>query len=94
VRVIQRADELAEFVATYWKHGKQLPSAQVKKGTCRGAREVRRLPAHEGRPCGGVRRPLSLPRASLEVTQEVLWMQLAEGTLSAPSTREGAPFCR
>jgi 60 kDa SS-A/Ro ribonucleoprotein len=32
MRVIQRADELAEFVAIYWKDGKQPLSAQVKKG--------------------------------------------------------------
>lgn len=31
-RVIQRADELAEFVAIYWAEGKQPLSAQVKKG--------------------------------------------------------------
>ena len=31
-RVIQRADELAEFVALYWKDGKQPLSKQVKKG--------------------------------------------------------------
>ena len=30
--VIQRADELAEFVAIYWKDGRQSLSAQVKKG--------------------------------------------------------------
>src|SRR5262249_48300267 len=32
VRVMQRADELAEFLAIYWKDGKQPLSAQVKKG--------------------------------------------------------------
>jgi 60 kDa SS-A/Ro ribonucleoprotein len=32
VRVIQRADELSEFVALYWSEGKQPLSAQVKKG--------------------------------------------------------------
>jgi len=31
-RVIQRADELAEFVAIYWKDGRVPLSAQVKKG--------------------------------------------------------------
>ena len=31
-RVIQRADELAEFVALYWKDGRQPLSKQVKKG--------------------------------------------------------------
>src|SRR5580693_9753565 len=31
-RVIKRADELAEFVAIYWKDGRVPLSAQVKKG--------------------------------------------------------------
>src|SRR5512147_2970376 len=31
-RVIQRADELSEFVAIYWANGRQPLSAQVKKG--------------------------------------------------------------
>src|ERR1700684_3653872 len=31
-RVIQRADELSEFVAIYWAAGRQPLSAQVKKG--------------------------------------------------------------
>lgn len=31
-RIIQRADELSEFLAIYWKEGKQPISAQVKKG--------------------------------------------------------------
>src|SRR6204780_3196950 len=31
-RVIQRADELAEFLAIYWAEGKQPLSGQVKKG--------------------------------------------------------------
>jgi hypothetical protein len=30
--IIQRADELSEFVAIYWKDGKQPLSGQVKKG--------------------------------------------------------------
>ena len=34
-QVIQRADELAEFVAVYWRDGKQPLSAQVKKGLAR-----------------------------------------------------------
>ena len=32
VRVIQRADELSEFVAIYWAEGRRPLSAQVKKG--------------------------------------------------------------
>lgn len=34
-KIIQRPDELSEFVALYWKDGKQPLSAQVKKGLAR-----------------------------------------------------------
>src|SRR5580704_408002 len=37
--VIQRADELAEFVAIYWKDGKTPLSAQVKKGLAEAFRK-------------------------------------------------------
>jgi 60 kDa SS-A/Ro ribonucleoprotein len=33
--VIQRPDEITEFLAIYWKDGKQPLSAQVKKGLAR-----------------------------------------------------------
>src|SRR5436309_14355824 len=35
-RVIQRADELAEFIAIYWKDGRVPLSGQVKKGPAGG----------------------------------------------------------
>jgi hypothetical protein len=38
-QVIQRADELAEFVATYWKDGKAPLSAQAKKGLAKAFRK-------------------------------------------------------
>jgi 60 kDa SS-A/Ro ribonucleoprotein len=38
--VIQRADELAEFVAIYWKDGRVPLSAQVKKGWLRSRRSL------------------------------------------------------
>jgi 60 kDa SS-A/Ro ribonucleoprotein len=38
-RVIQRPDELAEFLAIYWKDGRQPVSAQVKKGLARAFRK-------------------------------------------------------
>src|SRR5271168_2811683 len=38
-QVIQRADELAEFVAIYWKDGKTPLSAQVKKGLAQAFRK-------------------------------------------------------
>src|SRR6201984_2640416 len=37
--VIQRADELAEFVAIYWKDGKVPLSAPVKKGLAQASRK-------------------------------------------------------
>jgi len=42
--VIQRADELAEFVALYWVDGRQKLSAQVKKGL---AKAFTRFSAHD-----------------------------------------------
>jgi 60 kDa SS-A/Ro ribonucleoprotein len=38
-RVIQRPDELTEFMAIYWKDGRQPMSAQVKKGLARAFRK-------------------------------------------------------
>lgn len=38
-RVIQRADEIAEFLAIYWKDGRQPVSAQVKKGLAKAFRK-------------------------------------------------------
>jgi 60 kDa SS-A/Ro ribonucleoprotein len=38
-RVIQRPDELSEFLAIYWKDGRQPVSAQVKKGLARAFRK-------------------------------------------------------
>jgi 60 kDa SS-A/Ro ribonucleoprotein len=38
-RVIQRPDELTEFLAIYWKDGRQPLSAQVKKGLARAFRK-------------------------------------------------------
>lgn len=38
-RVIQRPDEMTEFLALYWKDGKQPLSAQVKKGLARAFRK-------------------------------------------------------
>ena len=49
-RVIQRADELAEFVAIYWAGGRQPLSAQVKKGLAAGVHQVRRVRAGQVRP--------------------------------------------
>ncbi len=49
-RVIQRADELAEFLAIYWKDGRQPLVRAGEEGTGRGVQQVRRARAGQVRP--------------------------------------------
>jgi len=49
-RVIQRADELAEFVAIYWKDGRVPLPAQVKKGLAAAFPKFDEYPACQVRP--------------------------------------------
>ncbi len=90
-RVIRRADELTEFVAIYWKDGRQPLSAQVKKGLAAAfvKFDAYQLAKYDRRAPLRLRDVLSLchPRP-LDVTREVLWKQLAEGTLRSPDTWE------
>jgi hypothetical protein len=83
-RVIQHANEISDFVAIYWSHGRQPLSAQVKKGL---AAAFAKFDGHELAECdrsGSVRLRdvlfLCHPRPR-NITQEVLWKQLA----AAPS---------
>jgi hypothetical protein len=90
-RVIQRADELAEFVVIYWKDGRQPLSAQVKKGLAAAfvKFDAYQLAKYDRRAPVRLRDVLFLCHARpVDVTQEVLWKQLAEGTLPSPDTWE------
>jgi hypothetical protein len=90
-RVIQRADELAEFVAIYWKDGRQPLSAQVKKGLAAAfvKFDAYQLAKYDRRASVHLRDVLFLCHARpRDVTQEVLWKQLADGTLPSPDTWE------
>jgi 60 kDa SS-A/Ro ribonucleoprotein len=90
-RVIQRADELAEFVAIYWKAGRQPLSAQVKKGLAAAfvKFDAYQLAKYDRATPVRLRDVLFLCHARpQDVTQEVLWKQLAEGTLPSPDTWE------
>ena len=49
-RVIQRADELAEFVAIYWKDGRRPLSGQMREGSGSSVHEVRRVCAGKVQP--------------------------------------------
>ena len=48
--VIQRADELTELVAIYWRNGKRAAVGAAQEGARTRLRQVRRLPAGEVRP--------------------------------------------
>jgi hypothetical protein len=92
-QVIQRADELCEFVALYWSEGKQPLSAQVKKGLAAAftrfdeyalAKYNRATPVK-------LRDVLFLSHAKpMDATQAELWKRLVEGELDAPDTWEVA----
>jgi 60 kDa SS-A/Ro ribonucleoprotein len=92
-RIIQRADELSEFVALYWSEGKQPLSAQVKKGLAAAftrfdeyalAKYNRATPVK-------LRDVLFLCHAKpLDAAQAALWKRLVEGELATPDTWEVA----
>jgi 60 kDa SS-A/Ro ribonucleoprotein len=92
-RVIQRADELAEFVAIYWKDGKQPLSGQVKKGLAAAFTkfDAYALSKYDRENPVKLRDVLFLSHAKpKDAAQAALWKQLVEGTLISPDTWEVA----
>ncbi len=92
-RVIQRADELAEFVAIYWKDGKAPLSAQVKKGLAGAFSKFDAYALAKYNRPGPIklRDVLFLCHAKpLNDAQAEVWKQLVEGTLASPDTWEVA----
>jgi hypothetical protein len=97
-RVIQRADELSEFLAIYWAEGRQPLSAQVKKGLAAAfikfdeyalAKYDRASSA--GRGTVRLRDVLFLSHARpLDAQQAALWKRLVAGELVTPDTWEVA----
>jgi hypothetical protein len=91
--VIQRADELAEFVAIYWAEGRAPLSAQVKKGLASAFTKFDGYQLAKYNRPGPVklRDVLFLCHAKpRDLAQEVLWRELVEGRLSPPDTWEVA----
>jgi 60 kDa SS-A/Ro ribonucleoprotein len=92
-RVIQRADELAEFVAIYWAGGKQPLSAQVKKGLAAGFSKFDEYALAKYDRAGSVRLRdvlfLSHARPT-DAAQAALWKRLAQNELTTPDTWEVA----
>jgi hypothetical protein len=93
LRVIQRADELTEFVALYWSEGKQPLSAQVKKGLAAAFTKFDEYALAKYNRAAPVklRDVLFLCHAKpVDATQAELWKRLVEGQLSTPDTWEVA----
>jgi len=92
-RVIQRADELAEFVAIYWAGGRQPLSAQVKKGLATAFCKFDEYSLAKYDRAGAVRLRdvLFLSHARpVDEAQAAVWKRLAENQLATPDTWEVA----
>jgi 60 kDa SS-A/Ro ribonucleoprotein len=92
-RIIQRADELSEFVALYWSEGKQPLSAQVKKGLAAAFTRFDEYALAKYNRAAPVklRDVLFLCHAKpLDAAQAALWRRLVEGELATPDTWEVA----
>ena len=93
LRVIQRADELSEFVALYWSEGKQPLSAQVKKGLAAAFTKFDEyaLAKYNRATPVKLRDVLFLSHARpVDQAQADLWKRLVEDKLATPDTWEVA----
>ena len=91
-RVIQRADELAEFVAIYWKDGRVPLSAQVKKGLAAAFPKFDEYPLAKYDRGGPIklRDVLFLATPSLATRRRPKSGSARRGRLAAPDTWEVA----
>jgi hypothetical protein len=92
-RVIQRADELAEFLAIYWADGRTPLSAQVKKGLAAAFTNFDEyaLAKYDRNGPVKLRDVLFLSHARpRDTAQAELWKRLAAGELRTPDTWEVA----
>ncbi|HEV2464621.1 MAG TPA: TROVE domain-containing protein [Acidobacteriaceae bacterium] len=92
-RVIQRADEMAEFVAIYWADGRAPLSGQVKKGLAAAFPKFDEYALAKYDRAGAVRLRdvLFLSHARpRDAAQAALWKRLIDGELATPDTWEVA----
>jgi hypothetical protein len=90
-RVIQRVDELAEFMAIYWKDKRQPLSAQVKKGLAGAFGKFNEYQLAKYNRDGAVKLKdaLFLCHAKPKDTEQAdLWKRLIAGELTPPDTWE------
>jgi len=91
--VIQRADELSEFVALYWTPRKQPLSAGVKRGLAKAFTkfDAYQLAKYNRDAAVKLRDVLFLSHAKpINAEQAALWKRLVENTLEPPDTWEVA----
>lgn len=92
-RVIQRPDELTEFLSLYWLDGKQPLSAQVKKGLARAFQKFSayQLAKYNRDEAVKLKDVLFLCHATPKGAEQAeTWRQLIDGTLPSPDTWEVA----
>ena len=92
-RVIQRADELSEFLSLYWRHGRKPLSKQMKKGLAAafGKFDAYQLAKYDRDGPVKLRDVLFLVHAKpRDEAQAALWKQVAERSLPSPDTWEVA----
>jgi len=91
--VIQRADELGEFVTLYWREKKQPLSAGVKRGLAKAFTkfDAYQLAKYDRESLVKLRDVLFLCHAKpKDEAQAALWKNLVENTLESPDTWEVA----
>lgn len=89
--IIQRPDELTEFLSLYWKDGKKPLAASVKRGLARafGKFNAYSLAKYNRADAIKLRDVLFLVHAKpKDAEQAAVWKQLVDGTLPAPDTWE------
>ena len=89
--VIQRADELAEILAIYWRKGRQPLSSQMKRGLARAWTKFNayQLAKYDRNGSVKLRDSLFLCHAKpKDSEQEAVWKRLVEGSLESPDTWE------
>ncbi len=89
--VIQRPDELAEFLALYWRKGKTPISKQVKKGLAAAFTKFNEYSLAKYNREGAIklRDVLFMVHAKpKDAEQEAVWKRLVDGTLVTPDTWE------
>jgi hypothetical protein len=90
-RVIQRADELTEFLAIYWKNGKEPLAKQVKRGLAWAFHrfDEYHLAKYNRDNAVKLRDVLFMTHPKpKDDTESALWKKLAKGELAVPDTWE------